>query len=283
MPRNWQRWSPRRDLSSGKDGGMTIDWGVGHYESTAEQLQPAATVVIEAAAPQSGERVLDLGWGTGNAALLAARSGADVIAVDPADRLLDVARKRATDAGLTIDFRPGAAAEIPLDEASIDVVVSVFALIFAPDPDAATAEVARVIRPGGRLLFSAWVPGGAIARMNAVAMQVFREAMGLPEMPLPFGWHDLAAVRDLADRHGFTQVEQREHAIVFSASSPAAYVEAESVQHPMAVSSRAALAAAGQDVDPSPRMIEVLEEDNEDPSAFRATSRYVVNRLVKSA
>ena len=68
---------------------QVADWGIGHYETTAEQLFPAARAVVESAAIRPGERVLDLGCGTGNAALLAADRSGEVTGVDPASRLLE--------------------------------------------------------------------------------------------------------------------------------------------------------------------------------------------------
>ena len=112
---------------------MSVDWGVGRYERTAAQLAPVAGVVVERAAPQPGERVLDLGTGTGNAALLAAARHATVIGVDPAARLLEVARARAADAGLDATFELGEGAAIPVESGTIDATVSVFGVIFAPD------------------------------------------------------------------------------------------------------------------------------------------------------
>jgi SAM-dependent methyltransferase len=75
-----------------------IDWGAGRDETTAAQLAPAAAVVVQRASLRPGERVLDLGCGTGNAALLAVRAGSAVTGVDPAARLLEVARNRAAGA-----------------------------------------------------------------------------------------------------------------------------------------------------------------------------------------
>jgi ubiquinone/menaquinone biosynthesis C-methylase UbiE len=66
----------------------------------------------------SGERVLDVGCGTGNAALLAAQAGAGVVGVDPAARLLSVARERAEAAGVSADFVPGTAESLPFPDAS---------------------------------------------------------------------------------------------------------------------------------------------------------------------
>ena len=106
---------------------------MGRYEKTAEQLLPAARLVVDRAAPAAGERVVDVGCGTGNAALLAAARGASVIGVDPAPRLLDVARAQALAQGVDATFVEGDAAAIPLSDGEADVVLSVFGVIFAPD------------------------------------------------------------------------------------------------------------------------------------------------------
>src|SRR4051795_733952 len=114
-------------------GPPTLDWSLGRYERTAEQLLPAARLVVERAAPSAGDRVVDVGCGTGNAALLAAERGARVTGVDPAARLLDVAREEASAGGLDATFVEGDAAAIPLDYGEADLVLSVFGVIFAPD------------------------------------------------------------------------------------------------------------------------------------------------------
>src|SRR4051794_29093284 len=140
----------------------TVDWGVGRYEDTALQLLPAARVVVDRAEPQPGERVVDVGCGTGNAALLAAERGARVTGVDPAARLLGVAREQAAARGLDAAFTAGEAAALPLEDGEADVVLSVFAVIFASDARAAAAELARVTAPRGRIVLSAWIPRGAV-------------------------------------------------------------------------------------------------------------------------
>src|SRR5690242_13344172 len=100
-----------------------IDWGHGHYERTAAQLVPAARDAVEHAAPRPGEHVVDVGCGTGNAALLAAERGARVTGVDPAERLLEVARAAAAERGLQATFAQGDAAHLPVDDGSADVVL----------------------------------------------------------------------------------------------------------------------------------------------------------------
>src|ERR671930_795218 len=140
----------------------TVDWGLGRYEDTAARLEPAARVVVERAAPAPGEHVVDVGCGTGNAALLAAERGARVTGVDPAARLLEVARQEAAARRLDATFATGTAAELPLADGVADVALSVFGVIFAPDPRAAATELARVTAPGGRIVVSAWIPSGPI-------------------------------------------------------------------------------------------------------------------------
>jgi SAM-dependent methyltransferase len=142
-------------------------WSLGDYTLLAEQLAPAAAETVAAAAPGAGSRVLDLGCGTGNAAALCVRRGARVIGVDPARRLLELAATRVPEA----EFRFGDAAEIPVDSGAIDVVVSVFAVIFAPDAAAAASEVLRVLAPGGRLVLSAWLPDNALAEVSGMRRQ----------------------------------------------------------------------------------------------------------------
>jgi SAM-dependent methyltransferase len=159
---------------------LRSDWSVGRYEETASQLLPAAELLVEDAGPLAGERVVDVGCGTGNAALLAAARGAQVTGVDPALRLLDVARARAAAAAVDATFLAGEAAALPLADNSADLMLSVFGVIFAPDPQAAAAELARVTADDGRILLTAWIPGGAISRMNQVAQQAVLRTLGAP-------------------------------------------------------------------------------------------------------
>ena len=250
----------------------TCDWGVGRYEDTAARLEPAARVVVEQAAPVPGEHVLDVGCGTGNAALLTAARGARVTGVDPAPRLLEVARGRAH--GRDASFAVGHAGALPLGDGEADVVLSVFGVIFAPDPTAAAAELARVTAPGGRIVLSAWLPEGAMHDAVRVAGEAVREALGAPAGPPPFPWHEPVALAALFAPHGFA-VTVAEESLTFTAPSPQAFVDEQS-KHPMAVSGRAALGPRGGSEGVERRMLAIYDDANEDEEAFRVTSRYVV-------
>lgn len=256
---------------------MALDWGLGHYETTAERLLPAARVVVESAAIQRGEQVLDVGCGTGNAALLAARCGAHVTGVDPAARLLEVARSRAVNEGADITFLRGEAASLPVGDATANVVLSVFAVIFAPDVSAAAAELSRVVTSHGRVILSAWVPEGTVFEATSAAGEMVRQAVGAPPPPQPFAWHDRDALTALLGPHGFS-VQVEEHRISFTNTSPAAHFEEESQNHPMAVAGRAVLEKLGQAEALRGRLLPILEAGNEDPAAFKVTSRYIVAR-----
>jgi SAM-dependent methyltransferase len=257
---------------------VRLDWGAGRYEHTAAQLAPLAAVVVERAAPQADERVLDLGCGTGNAALLAAARGATVTGVDPAARLLEVARARAAEEGLDVTFAAGEAAAIPIEPATIDVVLSVFGVIFAPDAVAAAAEMARVTAPHGRIVLSAWLPGGAVGEVVGMARKTAMAALDAPLPPAGFAWHDRDALSGLLGPHGFgVDLERHDH--TFTASSIEAFLQAELVDHPISSASRAMLEARGKaDVQAAivDRAREMVTEANEATDGLALTSSYVV-------
>lgn len=260
---------------------MTIDWSAGSYEPTAEQLLPAATTVVRAGGVGRGQRVADIGCGTGNAALAAAALGAEVTGVDPAPRLLEVARERARALGVEVTFAVGEAAAIPLDDGAADVVLSVFATIFAADPPAAVAELVRVCAPGGRIVFSAWIPGGATVTAGRNAAEAIRRELGGPppsDEP-EFGWHDAAALREVFGPHRFG-IDVRAESLTMSAPSTDRFVDDVMFQHPGAVTGMEAFASRADAADLRRRLRDGvradLEKANEDPSGFRLTSRYVV-------
>jgi SAM-dependent methyltransferase len=251
----------------------TMDWSLGRYEVIAAQLEPAAHVLVERAAPAAGERVVDVGTGTGTAALLAAERGARVTGVDPAPRLLEVARELAAARGLDASFELGDAAALPLADGEADIVLSAFGVIFAPDPAAAAAEMARVTAPGGRIVLTAWMPTGAVQEAVRLAGEAVRNAVGAPAAP-PFPWHEPAALAALLGPHGF-EVAVQEERLAFTAPSPEAYLDAQT-EHPLAVAGQAVLGPRGESAALRERMLAIYAARNEDPGAFRVTSRYIV-------
>jgi SAM-dependent methyltransferase len=256
---------------------MNIDWSLGSYEAIAAALEPAAEHVVELAAPQASEDVLDLACGTGNAALFAARAGALVTGLDRARRLTTVGRRRASDEHLDIAFVTGDVEQLPFGPNSFDVVVSVFGVIFAADHGQALSELLRVLRPDGRAFVSTWQPGGAIdattsifARGVAAAAPAFAAGPG-------FGWHDQHAMRELAAAHG-ASVRLHDAELTFVADSPEVYL-ARNDSHPMMVAARPLLETAGTIDTLRAQALEVLRSHNECAESFQITAPYRVIEL----
>ncbi|MBI5709285.1 MAG: methyltransferase domain-containing protein [Candidatus Eisenbacteria bacterium] len=252
-----------------------LDWNVGCYELTAVQLMPAARVVVDRARLMPGEHVLDVGCGSGNAALLAAERGARVTGVDPAIRLLEVARAQAAVRGLDARFLEGEAASLPLEDGTADVVMSVFGVIFAPDACAATAEMARVAGPRGRILLTAWLPGGPVCEAALAAHETTTRVLGSPQGPAPFAWHERESLKSVFGPLGWA-VTLEEHSLAFTAASARKYLDAEFQHHPLWRAACEVLEPRGELETFHRRLVAILEKGNEDPSAFRGTSRYVV-------
>jgi SAM-dependent methyltransferase len=154
---------------------------------------PSAAKLVKHAGIRSGQRVLDVGCGTGPVAVTAARLGARVTGLDLTPELLEHARENARIAEVDIDWHHGDAEALPFEDGSFDVVVSQFGHIFAPRPEVAVAEMLRVLKRGGTLAFATWPPELLIGSMFAL---VGRYAPKPPiEIPPPSLWGDVTVVR----------------------------------------------------------------------------------------
>jgi ubiquinone/menaquinone biosynthesis C-methylase UbiE len=118
---------------------------------------PWASLLVESAAPQPGEHILDVASGTGVVARRAApkaRPNGRVVGLDISPNMLAVARAAAEREGFAIEWREGQAEKLPFPDGSFDLVLCQFALMFFVDRAAAVAEMHRVLKPGGRLWLS---------------------------------------------------------------------------------------------------------------------------------
>ncbi len=147
---------------------------------------PAANLV-RFAGVEPGQSVLDVACGTGVVSVTAARSGAQVRALDLSPALLEHARKNAQIAGTKIEFVEGDVEALPYADESFDVVLSQFGHMFAPRPDVAASEMLRVLRPGGRIAFSTWPPDQILGRIFAL---VSRYTPPPPGVAAPPAWGD---------------------------------------------------------------------------------------------
>jgi ubiquinone/menaquinone biosynthesis C-methylase UbiE len=139
-------------------------WDAGNFAAVAEHILESGEVVVDRAGVEPGMDLLDVACGAGNATIPAAKAGARTTGLDFAPGLLAVARERAADAMVEIDFVEADAQDMPFDDASFDRVVSTFGHMFAPDHERTAAEMRRVLRPGGVIAFACWAPKGAIGR-----------------------------------------------------------------------------------------------------------------------
>ena len=151
-----------------------------------------AAELVRHARIRAGQSVLDVGCGTGVAALTAARAGAKVRGLDLSPALLDHASKNAALAGIEIDFREGDAEALPYEPSTFDVVISQFGHMFAPRPDVTIGEMLRVLKPGGTIAFSTWPPEHFVGQMFAL---VGRFVPPPPGAAPPPQWGDPNIVR----------------------------------------------------------------------------------------
>lgn len=148
---------------------------------------PVAARLVRHAGVTAGQRVLDVACGTGVVAVTAARAGAHVTALDLTPDLLERARENAAMGGVAIDWHEGDAEALPFDDAAFDVVVSQFGHIFAPRPAVVTAEMLRVLRPGGTIAFASWPPELFTGRMFTLTARYLPTPEPRPAPPTEWG------------------------------------------------------------------------------------------------
>jgi SAM-dependent methyltransferase len=214
-------------------------WGVGCYEATALELAPVSDVAIAALGLSGDERVLDVACGTGNAALVAHRAGAIVTGLDASPRLLKVARERVPAA----EFVLGDAARLPFDDGRFDAAVSVSGVIFARPAEMAAAEIARVVRHGGRVVITSWPPRG----LMVAAASPLRQALARlrpPGSTSPIDWGDPTMLETLLGPYGELAVTERE--LTHRSTSPEEFWDRWERMHPIWIGARKQLEPAGE-------------------------------------
>jgi len=143
-------------------------WASGDFAVVGTTLQIVGESLAEAVNIYSGERVLDVAAGNGNATLAAARRFANVTSTDYVPSLLDKCRQRAIAEGLSVQFREADAEDLPFGNGSFDVVLSTFGAMFTPDHPRTAQEMLRVVRNGGRIGMANWTPAGFIGQLFKV-------------------------------------------------------------------------------------------------------------------
>lgn len=139
-------------------GRQQATWSAGDFHVISRGIVGISESLCEAVDPRPNERVLDIACGSGNTALSVSRRNCEVTGIDYVSALIERARRRAEAEGAEIDFRVADAQDLPFPDASFDVAVSVFGIMFAPDQEKAARELLRVTRPGGRIGLANWMP-----------------------------------------------------------------------------------------------------------------------------
>jgi SAM-dependent methyltransferase len=169
-------------------------WASGDYAAVGTPLVIVAETLCEAVDLRAGSRVLDVACGSGNAAIAAARRLCDVTGLDYVPALLERARERALAERLAVFFVEGDAADLPFEDASFDVVLSTFGVMFIPNQAQAAAELLRVCRSGGTVGLANWTPGGFWGQVFRCVSRYMPPPPGLQPPPR---WGTDQGLRDL--------------------------------------------------------------------------------------
>jgi ubiquinone/menaquinone biosynthesis C-methylase UbiE len=197
-----------------------VAWGAGDYAMIGTTLQIVGEMLCEAVDLRSNQRVLDVVAGNGNATLAAARRFADVVSTDYVGALLERGRERAKANRLSVTFQEADAEALPFADASFDVVLSTFGVMFTPNQEQAARELIRVSRPGGTIGMANWTPEGFIGRLFKIIGKYLPPAPGVKSPAL---WGTKAHLDSLFGSSATVVVESKN--FVFRYKSPEHWVE----------------------------------------------------------
>jgi SAM-dependent methyltransferase len=167
-------------------------WTAGDYDRFSRYMEDGARQYYERLEISPGARLLDVGCGSGQLALMASRDGFNTTGVDIAENLIERAQERAAAESLTASFEVGDAEALPFPDASFDVVVSLIGAMFAPRPELVAREMLRVCTPGGTIAMGNWTASGFVGQMFKAIAHFIAPA----NMPSPLLWGDEGTVRE---------------------------------------------------------------------------------------
>jgi len=196
-------------------------WSTGNYAVVGTTLQIVGENLCEALDVRAGSRVLDVAAGNGNATLAAARRWCDVTSTDYVAALLDSGRARAEAEGLPVKFEEADAEALPYMDASFDIVMSTFGVMFTPNQEKAAAELARVCKPGGRIGLANWTPESFIGQVFKTIGKYIPPPAGVKSPSL---WGTKARIDELFDGTART-ITATNRDFTFRYRSPAHFVD----------------------------------------------------------
>ena len=169
------------------------------YDEVSRGIMDAIEHSINRLNPKRGEQILDLATGTGWGARRLADRGFDVIASDFAHDVLAAGQRLASARNLAITFEHGDAEDLKYADASFDAILSTFGVMFVQKPEDAAQEIARICKPGGRMVLATWTPDGNVFEM----FKIMKKYMSMPTSPppSPFDWGQPDRIRELFADH----------------------------------------------------------------------------------
>jgi ubiquinone/menaquinone biosynthesis C-methylase UbiE len=211
--------SPATDLAALKQR-QKAAWSSGDYAVIGTTLQIVGEQLAESCDLRTGERVLDVAAGNGNATLAAARRGCAVVSTDYVPALVERAAERARAERLDVETRVADAEALPFEAGTFDAVLSTFGVMFTANHAAAARELLRVCRPGGRIGLANWTPDSLIGRMFGV---IGKYSPPPSDVPAPASWGDEAYLARLFGT-GATVVAAQRRAFNFRYASAAHFI-----------------------------------------------------------
>jgi SAM-dependent methyltransferase len=196
-------------------------WSTGNYAVVGTTLQIVGETLCEALDLRPGSRVLDVAAGNGNASLAAARRWCDVTSTDYVSSLLESGRARALAEGHAIQFQEADAEALPFPDASFDVVMSTFGVMFTPDQEKAASELARVCKPGGRIGLANWTPESFIGQLFKTIGKYIPPAPGVKSPGL---WGTKARLEELFGKSA-TEIHATGREFTFRYRSPTHFID----------------------------------------------------------
>jgi SAM-dependent methyltransferase len=194
------------------------DARAGAYDDfTGHVTTGAIPTLLAMAETAPGKRVLDLCCGTGRATGAAQALGARAEGLDISPAMVEAARTQFPAA----DFDVGDAETIPRDGGIYDAVICSFGVMHVGSSDAMFNEIARVLKPGGRVALSHWIgpPDSPLFRIVFGTMQRLADMTSVPPSPPPFALSSEAAMQDALEQAGFGEVSMVRLPLVFRASA----------------------------------------------------------------